>query len=88
MPAPQNFNSNLSKHHSNHRNAIRRKIGPQRTIPLVEKPRLAQMAPLHPLPHPNRPVVADTNLDSFIRHFGVVVDLRFHPAFQISPEPE
>jgi hypothetical protein len=74
MPAPQNFNSKRSKHHSNHCNAIRRKIGPRRTIPLVEKPRLAQMAPLQLLPNPNRPLVADTNLDSFIRYFGLAFD--------------
>jgi hypothetical protein len=74
MPAPQNFGGEVSKHQSKHRNANRCKTGHQRTIPLVEKSRLAQMAPLHPLPHPHRPLVADINLDSFIRNFGMAIN--------------
>jgi hypothetical protein len=46
----------------------------QQSLHLVEKTRLAQMAALRPVPHPNRSVVADTNLDNFIRDLSVAID--------------
>jgi hypothetical protein len=48
----------------------------------VEKTRLAQVAHLRPVPNPNRPLVADINLDSFIRNFSVAIDKEFRQPYK------
>ena len=59
---------------ANHLNDNRIPKNQQRPLALVEKSRVAQMAPVRTLPHPNRPMVADSSLDNFIRDLSVAID--------------
>jgi hypothetical protein len=38
------------------------------------------MAPLHPVPNPDRPVVANRNLDHFVLRACVALNKKFHEA--------
>jgi hypothetical protein len=75
MPAPPTHPlHHFCEHRSKHAPEFRNKKACQQSTFLVEKTRLAKMAPLRLVPNPDRPLVANANLDSFIHHFGVVVD--------------